>query len=95
MSKQPVTLIELNHAVHGGPLEVPGQLPRLAAGLDEALSDPEVREWIEASPLSELNHTRLRWLLMVLRSSKVYRDQPSPRRLSLTWRERITGRVQA
>jgi len=61
-----------------------------AAGIVEAeINRPEVREWIEASPFPPQHFTRLRHLLMVLRKSKVV----GPRRL--TWRERITGRVQA
>jgi hypothetical protein len=71
MSKQPVTLLELSEDVFGGDLAHPSQLPRMAARLSHEISLTEVREWIEASPLSELNYTRLRWILVVLRRSKL------------------------
>ena len=57
--------------------------------LDTEINSPEVREWIEASPMRPEQYIQLRHLLMVLRKSKVVQ----PRRL--TWWERITGRVQA
>ncbi len=91
MSKQPVTLLELSQDVFGGDLADPGQLPLMAASLNHAIAVTEVREWIEASPLSELNYTRLRWILVVLRRSRLHR--PEPVRTALTWRERITGRL--
>lgn len=56
--------------------------------LDTEVNRPEVRDWIEASPMPFAQYVQLRHLLMVLRKSKV----TAPRRL--TWRERITGRVQ-
>lgn len=59
----------------------------LAQILDTEINRPEVREWIEASPMRPEQYTQLRHLLMVLRKSKVVK----PRRL--TWLERITGRV--
>lgn len=91
MSKQPVTLLELSQDVFGGDLERPSQLPRMAARLNHEITLTEVREWIEASPLSELDYTRLRWILVVLRRSRLHR--PEPVRTALTWRERITGRL--
>lgn len=88
MSKQPRTLLELTPDIWGGDLAEPSQLPLMAAMLSSQITDPEVREWIEASPLSELNYTRLRWVLMVLRRSKLAGSR------RLTWWERITGRAQ-
>jgi hypothetical protein len=86
--KQAVTLIELSEDFYGGDVTHPSRLPQVARALNAEITRPEVREWIEASPLSELSYTRLRWLLTVLFRSKVV----SPRRL--TWRERITGRLK-
>lgn len=57
--------------------------------LDTEVNRPEVREWIEASPMRPAQYVQLRHLLMVLRKSK-----PGMSR-RLTWLERITGRVQA
>lgn len=57
--------------------------------LDAEVNRPEVREWIEASPMHPNQYTQLRHLLMVMRKA----DPGVPRRL--TWWERITGRVQA
>lgn len=61
----------------------------IARILDTEINSPEVREWIEASPMRQEQYTQLRHLLMILRKSKVV----EPRRL--TWWERITGRAQA
>lgn len=57
--------------------------------LDSEINRPEVREWIEASPMRPAQYTQLRHLLLVLRKSTVTASR------RLTWRERITGRVQA
>ncbi|MSU98451.1 hypothetical protein EB795_31805 [Pseudomonas mandelii] len=67
----------------------PSYFIEIAGILDSDINRPDVREWIEASPMHPNQYTQLRHLLMVLRKSKV----TGPRRL--TWRERITGRVQA
>jgi hypothetical protein len=67
----------------------PTYLAETAKVLESEISRPDVREWIEISPLSVDNYAKLRHLLMVLRKS----IPTVPRRL--TWRERITGRVQA
>ena len=61
----------------------------IARILDTEINSPEVREWIEASPMHPDQYTQLRHLLMVLRKSIVIK----PRRL--TWLERITGRARA
>lgn len=61
----------------------------VAGILDSDINRPDVREWIEASPMHPDQYTRLRHLLMVLRKSR-----PGMSR-RLTWLERITGRVQA
>ena len=55
--------------------------------LESDVKRPDVREWIEASPMHPDQYTQLRHLLMVLRRSTAVK----PRRL--TWWERITGRV--
>jgi hypothetical protein len=57
--------------------------------LDTEINRPEVREWIEASPMRPAQYTQLRHLLMVLRKSTICAGR------RLTWWERITGRVQA
>lgn len=67
----------------------PSSLVEIARILDSEINRPEVREWIEASPMRPAQYVQLRHLLMVLRKSAV----TGPRRL--TWLERITGRVQA
>lgn len=56
--------------------------------LESEVNRSDVREWIEASPMSPSNYTRLRHLLLILRRSTAC----EPRRL--TWLERITGRLQ-
>ncbi len=66
----------------------PSYFADLAQILDTEINRPEVREWIEAGPMSPTQYTRLRYLLMALRKSKVV----EPRRL--TWLERITGRLK-
>lgn len=91
MSNQPVTLLELDADNFVGTLVPPVLLPWLGGRLGQAIEDPEVREWIEASPLTELDYIRLRWVLLVLRNSKLFESPPS--RTALTWRERITGRL--
>lgn len=88
MSEQPINLLELTRDPWNGDLDRIDQLPQMAQKLSVAITTPEVREWIEASPLSELDYTRLRWILVVVRRAK----PPAPRRL--TWRERITGRLK-
>jgi hypothetical protein len=67
----------------------PSYLIEIAQILSTEVNRPEVREWIEASPMHVNQYTQLRHLLLILKKSKV----TGPRRL--TWWERITGRVQA
>lgn len=67
----------------------PAYFVDVARILDTEINRPEVREWIEASPMPKAQYVQLRHLLLVLRKSKV----TAPRRL--TWLERITGRIQA
>lgn len=67
----------------------PSYFVDIARILDSEINRPEVRQCIEAGPMRLEQYTQLRHLLLVLRKSKV----TGPRRL--TWRERITGRVQA
>ncbi|WP_321837909.1 hypothetical protein [Pseudomonas kulmbachensis] len=67
----------------------PKYFVEIARILDTEINRPEVREWIEASPMHPDQYTQLRHLLMVLRKSIVIK----PRRL--TWLERITGRARA
>lgn len=88
MSKQPVTMLELTPDKWGGDMAPLDQMPDYANSVLQAITEPEVQEWIQASPLSPVDYRQLRWLLFVLRRSKVVK----PRRL--TWRERITGRLQ-
>ena len=91
MSKQPVTLLELQKGIWAPDLAPLGKIPKMALELHDAISAPEVWEWIKESPLSELDRTRLRWVLCVLRRSRPF--EPEPVRTVLTWRERITGRL--
>ena len=89
MSKQPDNLaLELTGDKWGGDMAPLDQVPEFANSVFQAITDPEVQEWIQASPLSPVDYRQLRWLLLVLRRSKV----AEPRRL--TWWERITGRLQ-
>jgi hypothetical protein len=89
MSKQTDNLaLELTRDKWGSDMAPLDQVPDYANSVFQAITEPEVREWIQASPLSPVDYRQLRWLLQVLRRSKVVK----PRRL--TWRERITGRVQ-
>lgn len=67
----------------------PAYFVDVARILDTEVNRPEVREWIEASPMHPNQYTQLRHLLLVLRKSKVVKAR------RLTWWERITGRVQA
>lgn len=62
-------------------------LVAMAGKLDSEINAPEVREWIESGPLSEVSHVRLRWVLRVLGNSAPIIER------RLTWRERITGRL--
>ena len=67
----------------------PEHFVEIARILDSEINRPEVREWIEASPMRSDQYTQLRHLLMVLRKSTVIKAR------RLTWWERITGRAQA
>lgn len=91
MSKQPVTLLELKEDMWAPDLEPLVRVPKMAGELHNAIIAPEVWEWVRESPLSELDRTRLRWVLCVLRRSRPF--EPEPVRTALTWRERITGRL--
>lgn len=89
MSKQPDNLVlELTRDKWGGDMAPLDRVPEFANSVLQAVTEPEVQEWIRESPLSPVDYRRLRWLLLVLRRSKV----AGPRRL--TWLERITGRLQ-
>ncbi|QXM18709.1 hypothetical protein [Pseudomonas phage PARCL1pr] len=64
------------------------QAPAFAHYVLNEVCRESVREWIEASPMSDLSYRNLRWVLAVVACSEVVR----PRRL--TWWERITGRLK-
>ena len=88
MSNQPVTLMLELRPDECCAIKVSGRdILDVVRILDTEVSSPRAREWFADGPISELNHMRLRWLLMSLRRS-------NPRRPArLTWRERITGRL--
>lgn len=65
----------------------PAHFIEIAGILESDVNRPDIREWIEASPMHPNQYTQLRHLLMVLRRSRA----SEPRRL--TWWERITGRL--
>lgn len=85
-SLKPNMIIELHHDKWRDPYPVE-HFVDIARILDTEINRPEVREWIEASPMREEQYVQLRHLLMVLRRSKAVKR----RRLTL-W-ERITGRL--
>ena len=88
MSKRPVTLtLELCPDEIRRAQVSPEAFLDVVRILDSEINRPGVRERIADSPMSELNFLRLRWLLMVVRRSGVQAPRP------LTWRERITGRL--
>ncbi len=88
MTKQTVTMLEITPDKWRNDEAPLDQVPDFANSVFQAITEPEVQEWIQASPLSPLDYRYLRWLLLVLRRAKVVK----PRRL--TWRERITGRLK-
>lgn len=88
MSNRPVTLtLELCPDEVRRAQVTPEAFIEVVRILDAEVNRPAVRERIADSPMSELNYLRLRWLLMVVRRSDVQVDRP------LSWRERITGRL--
>lgn len=88
MSNQPVTLMLELRPDECCAIKASGRdILDVVRILDTEVSSPRAREWFADGPISELNHMRLRWLLMSLRRSNPCR----PARL--TWRERITGRL--
>lgn len=66
----------------------PEHFVEIARILDTEINRPDVREWIEASPMIQDQYTQLRHLLMVLRKSRVVKAR------RLTWLERLTGRLE-
>lgn len=88
MSKQTITMLEVTPDKWSAGDPPMSAIPGHARHVLSEVNRPEVREWIDASPLGGLDFRNLRWLLCVLRRARV----AEPRRL--TWRERITGRFK-
>ncbi|MCE1119132.1 hypothetical protein [Pseudomonas sp. NMI795_08] len=87
MSKQTVTMLELAPDKWGGDMAPLDQVPTFARGALRTIQRNDVWEWLEASPMTQDQQRYLRWVLGSLSLAKVVERR-------LTWRERITGRLQ-
>lgn len=87
MKSEPITM-QLNPDRFGPDLLPLSEVQGTARLSLAAISRLEVRARIEASPLTEHEYRRLRWVLSVMSRATATRPRP------LTWWERITGRLK-